>query len=383
MNRMLLPTGPTGPGAWLLAALRQPAHFLILTVAQKDLVLRVARRAGLLASLRYALEQAGLLEALSVRVQDVLEGAWMIAVEHERSLRWEVNRIQRAFYGTGLPVILLKGAAYVMLDLPLAKGRLVADVDILLSREDLPLAEYSLNQHGWTTTKRDPYDQYYYREWMHELPPLRHRHRLTELDLHHAILPCSGRLHPDSARLLAAVEPIQNTNGVWTLAPLDRILHAMSQLFYDSDFGQGGLRDLLDLDVLLRHDHDKLDFWPRLLIRARELDLLLPLYYALYFLGKLCQTPIPSTLLDEVRKLGGPGWLSRAWMAWLVPLALLPVHPEQRGEGMVIGLARWLLYIRSHWLRMPPGLLLLHLTRKWGRKWRWLSKNQKQNLGGR
>lgn len=28
------------------------------------------------------------------------------------------------------------------------------------------------------------------------------------------------------------------------------------------------------------------------------------------------------------------------------------------------GFALWLLYVRAHWLRMPPHLLTVHLTRK-------------------
>ncbi|MBF0127377.1 MAG: nucleotidyltransferase family protein, partial [Magnetococcales bacterium] len=319
--------------------------------------------------LRCALEQAGSLDTLPWRVRDILEGGWMIAAQKNRSLRWEVDRIKRAFHGTGLPVILLKGAAYELLNLPLARGRLVADVDILLPLADLPLAEACLHAHGWQTTKPDPYDQRYYREWMHELPPMRHRQRLTELDLHHTILPRSGRLRPDAARLLAAVVPVPGLTGVWTLSPMDRILHAASQLFYDSDFGPGGLRDLLDLDALLRPDDRTEDFGTLLVARAEALELLRPLYYALFFLESLCQTPVPVRCGALTGKKNAPGWLAMTAMGWLVPRALLPLHPDRRRDGPGAGFARWCLYLRAHWLRMPPGLLLRHLARKWARKW--------------
>jgi glutaconate CoA-transferase subunit A len=40
-----------------------------------------------------------------------------------------------------------------------------------------------------------------------------------------------------------------------------------------------------------------------------------------------------------------------------------------RPRGAAEGLARWLLYVRSHWLRMPPHLLVPHLVRKaWMRR---------------
>lgn len=356
------------PAELLLLALREPAVFPSFATEQKQIVLRLARRLDLLGVLHAGLEQADVLAKLSVRVQDFLEGGWMIAKEHERSTRWEVNRIQRAFFGTGLPVILLKGAAYVMLELPLAKGRLLADVDILLPETDLPLAEKCLQEHGWFTAIQDPYDQYYYREWMHELPPMIHRNRQTELDVHHAILPKSARLHPDPARLLAAALPVPGLTGIWTLAPMDMILHATTQLFYDNDFQKGGLRELLDLDALLRHYGHGVDFWEPLMNRAKELELLKPLYYGLYFSNQLCQTPIPPFILATSRQ-GIPNRFTLGCMSLLLPWAIFPQHPDQPDNSLTMNMARWLLYVRSHWLRMPLSLLIPHLTRKWVKKW--------------
>ena len=43
------------------------------------------------------------------------------------------------------------------------------------------------------TTHHSAYDQRYYREWMHELPPLLHVRRQTALDVHHAIAPETAR----------------------------------------------------------------------------------------------------------------------------------------------------------------------------------------------
>ncbi|MBF0438080.1 MAG: nucleotidyltransferase family protein [Magnetococcales bacterium] len=347
----------------LLTTWREPNTFPDLPTAQKELILRQARRAGLLASLQTVLKQANVLDRLSPRIQDYLEGSQIIGTEQERSIRWEVNRIHRAFYGTALPVILLKGAAYVMLNLPVAKGRLVGDVDILLPKTDLPLAQQCLHAHDWVTVKANPYDQHYYREWMHEWPPLRHRYRQTEVDMHHAILPITGRLHPDSTRLLANVQPVPGYDGVWTLGSQDLVLHAMAHLFYDNDFQQAGLRNLLDLDGLLRHYGQNPGFWESLVTRAQELELTRPLYYALHFTVKLCHTPIPPIHISK------PGWLTRILMNRLIPWAILPENPNQHSKGVVAGLAQWLLYVRSHWLRMPPSLLLPHLARKWTRRW--------------
>ncbi|MBF0181679.1 MAG: nucleotidyltransferase family protein [Magnetococcales bacterium] len=344
--------------ATLLVVLRQPERLALLSPPEQEFLLRLARRVGMLGPLHHGLERAGLLATLPAPIRDGLEGGRVVADSRERSILWEVDRLERAFFGTRLPVILLKGAAYAALGLPLARGRLMADIDILLPRADLPLAERELRKHGWLTATTDPYDQHYYREWMHELPPMRHCHRPTELDIHHAILPRTGRLQPDSALLLQEAIPLPGRPEVWTLAPVDMVLHAVVQLFHDSDFGANALRDLLDLDGLLRHYGPTPGFGDRLWARSRALHLTAPLHAALYFLQRFCQTPVP----EHAR----PGWLMRG----LITLAMLPDHPDPRRDGMPVRLARWCLYVRSHWLRMPPGLLLTHLTRKGLRRWR-------------
>jgi hypothetical protein len=46
------------------------------------------------------------------------------------------------------------------------------------------------------------------------------------------------------------------------------------------------------------------------------------------------------------------------------------------------GMARWALYVRSHWLRMPPLLLMQHLTRKVLRRWIewWKRRREEQDI---
>ncbi len=44
--------------------------------------------------------------------------------------------------------------------------------------------------------KSDPYDDLYYRRWMHELPPLVHSERGQLVDVHHTILPLTAGRSP-------------------------------------------------------------------------------------------------------------------------------------------------------------------------------------------
>ena len=47
----------------------------------------------------------------------------------EQSIRWEIDRLERAFLGTGVRWVLLKGAAYVAAQLPPGIGRCVPSAD--------------------------------------------------------------------------------------------------------------------------------------------------------------------------------------------------------------------------------------------------------------
>jgi hypothetical protein len=102
-------------------------------------------------------------------------------------------------------------------------------------------------------------------------------------------------------------------------------------------------------------------FWPQLTARARQLGLGVPLVQALDQLQRLFAVRVPDEVSGEVVALH-PRPLRRELMRRAVGRALSPAAPECRRPGD--GLLRWLLYVRSHWLRMPLHLLVPHLVRK-------------------
>jgi len=75
----------------------------------------------------------------------------------------------------------------------------------------------------------------------------------------------------------------------------------------------------------------------------------------------LLNTPIPLQSLQQV-EVESPNWLLLPLMDALYKRALVPVHPSC--DLYMTSLARWLLYIRAHYLRMPMYLLIPHLIRK-------------------
>jgi hypothetical protein len=244
-----------------------------------------------------------------------------------------------------------------MADLPPAQGRRFSDIDILVPKPALPRIEAALMLSGFATMHADPYYQRYYRRWMHELPPMQHVKRGTVLDVHHTIVPQTARIRPNAFDLLHDAVPLPRVPGFHVLAPADMVLHSATHLFCNEDLTHG-LRDLVDLDVLLRHFGRDASFWRLLSLRAAGLDLRRPLHYALRWTVAALGTPVPASVMAS-DALRAPNAITRALMDLLLEHALHPdsARPSTRW-------ARRALYVRGHWLKMPLPILAWHLTVK-------------------
>lgn len=344
-------------------ALLRPETLQRLSPGEWDALIRQARRADLLARIASRAKSAGLWESIPGQPRMHLASALQLALRQHVELRHEVRQIARALEPTGLPVVLLKGAAYTLAGLDAAQGRMVSDVDILVPRERLAEVESALMMAGWISTNRDPYDQRYYRTWMHELPPMRHMQRGTVLDVHHAILPMTARFKPDTARLLQASTPVDGHESVRVLSRVDMVLHSAAHLFHEGEL-EMGTRGLVDLDALLREFSGDAGFWGDLQARAAVLDLEGPMSLALRYCSMMLGTPVPEALMTGVDRRRGvhSSSLRQRMMDALYLRALRPDHTLTSDRWTP--LARFALYLRGHWLRMPAWLLVGHLLRK-------------------
>lgn len=329
------------------------------SAAEWELLLWQAKAAGLLPRLAFYRSRFGFFDAPDY-VLPHLNSAEKFWLSQKRIVDWELYNLQLAFEQLQLPLILLKGTAYAAAHLNASLGRVFNDIDILVPKSRLHEVKDVLKWSGWIPEQMDSYDQNYYERWMHELPPMRHIQRGTSLDIHHNILPETCALCPDAELLLK--EAISITGSpFWQLAPTDMILHSASHLFWNGEF-ENGLRDLSDLDLLCREFSDKDNaFWQKLLSRADELGMGKPLFYALRYLVKILRTPIPETIIRK-SALYASGMAVNRVMDFLFLRALMPIHPSCN-DGWS-GIARWVLFVRSHYLRMPLNLLIPHLSRK-------------------
>jgi hypothetical protein len=319
--------------ALLVRALRDPTCVATLDVSAWNGLLAAARAERLIGTLALRLEG----QPMPPAVRPILSDALADTARDAQQAIWEADRAALALRRTGLPVILLKGGAYAAAGLGAGQGRFIGDLDILVPRAGLEAAEEALMAAGWEWVKEDPYDDAYYRQWMHELPPMIHVDRDRMIDVHHTILPLTARPKPDAAAMIADAVPLGE--GVFLLSAQDRVIHAVAHMLADGDL-QGGLRNLWDISRLLA------DVDPAALAARASLHGL-------------------SGHVAQARRLAahlyGDGASLTLWDRIVVARLLARNGWGQETRKLLV----FAFFVRSHWLRMPPLMLARHLFTKW------------------
>jgi hypothetical protein len=355
----------------LVEALRDPASTRNLDAQGWTELLSMARAEQLIGTLAERLKS----ESVPSKIAEIIAEARINAAYQRRSALWEADCARRALAGYDGKVVLLKGTAYVAAGLWAGEGRSIGDLDILVARDDLPEVEVALLAAGWEWVKPDPYDDAYYRDHMHELPPLIHRERDRMIDVHHTVLPLTAGRRPDAVAMLGAsipfplaggvrgggeqsepygisgpppAPPASGRGGLHILSPTDLVCHSAAHLFADGDLA-GGLRNLWDIHCLLS-DFSTPDFWPALRETSNLHQLSGPVERAVRLAHRLYGTEIPQDWA---------GWHRQD--KWYVA-RLTARDGWGRPTRKFI---RLIFYIRSHWLRMPPLMLARHLWTKW------------------
>jgi hypothetical protein len=327
----------------LAEALRDPASVASLDVAGWAALIAMARAEQLIGTLAHRLGGFPMPGAVARILADARG-----SIEQQRiAALWEAEAARRVLAPIGCPVVLLKGTAFVAAGLRAGVGRSIGDLDILVPRDAIDAVEAALLDAGWEWVKPDPYDDAYYRRWMHELPPLIHRERDRMIDVHHTILPLTARITPDADALIAEGAALEN--GLRVLSPNDMIVNGAAHLFADGDLA-GGMRNLWDIHCLIEEfgiaglaEHARYHGLSHEVARAaRQAN-------ALYGTGipESWRVRDSADPLYRRRLLARDGWGR-------------PIRPFTR-----VGF-----YLRSHWLRMPPAMLARHLWTKWRKGYR-------------
>ncbi|MDF7774726.1 nucleotidyltransferase family protein [Sphingomonas sp. AOB5] len=335
-------------GAILTRALRDPQSTGTLDSKGWTALLAIARAEQLIGTLAHRLDGLPMPEA----ARRVLSDA---RASHEQGrivALWEAEMARRALAPTGIPVVLLKGTAFAAAGLSPSPGRQIGDLDILVPRDRIEEAEAAILAAGWEWVKPDPYDDAYYRQWMHELPPLIHRERDRMIDVHHTILPLTAKIRPDAEGMLADSVALGAGNApgdLRILNPNDMLCHAAAHLFADGDLA-GGLRNLWDIHCLIEEFGTS-----GLEARAAHHGLSSAVARAGRQANHHYGTEIPES-----------------WRVWdsLDPLYARRLLARDGWGRQTRKLTRLGFYVRSHAIRMPPAMLARHLWTKYRKGYR-------------
>lgn len=342
-------------------ALSDPAVLSELGPVDWDRIVREARATQLLGRLAWlAREVDPECAPLSSILDFVLAHEDLVDAQHD-AVRYEVCEILDALDGLNAPVVFLKGSAHILASSAASRGRTLGDIDIMVPSSALHDTELRLKLAGWSNSHYSAYDQRYYRQWMHELPAMQHRIRRSVVDVHHTILPPTAKASLDARKLFEKATVLEGFTNACVLSEDDTLIHCATHLFHEGEF-EKGLRDLHDFALLFETRIKRDDGCEALIDRALELDLAWPLYLASRYMAQVFGQPSAIPAMKRLEAILRPSAVRLRFLDGLFLRAFLPHHPFYDGTGT--HLARGMLYIRSHWLRMPPHLLARHLTRK-------------------
>lgn len=307
-------------------------------------LIRFADSNHVLGQMAYHVADAG-----SKALSDIFENAKLRSSHDHTMLTFEMNRVERAFSGMQVPIVVLKGGAYVATGGRAGLGRRVSDLDILVRHSDLSVVEQQLSKFGWMPDAEtdNEYDQQYYRHHMHELPPLRHKTRGTVIDVHHALLPKTARIKVDAEPMFAQALPI-NGGNLKAFSPIDQFIHSAVHAYADGAFDTPA-RTLVEQYFL--YSDLKTEEKDTLIQRAMEVGASMPVALALWLIGHIFELSSAKQLSRQLK--GG-------WRYFALKCAVL----FKLNAGWTAVFGKSYLYVRSHYLRMPLYLLLPHLIRK-------------------
>jgi hypothetical protein len=326
---------------------------------QWEYVIRVARDAAILPRIAHFLLAAKHTKALPQYALDHLLAAKRHGELLAQQVRFEAAELSRLGPEAGQDdMLFLKGAAYILAGYKVGYGRVFADIDLLVTKRSLTQIERKLLAYGWFTETTDEYEQKYYRQWAHEIPPLRHSGRGTLLDVHHNIVPIISGNAPQIE--LFTHNRRRLTHNVCILSPASMLLHSAIHLFYQEEYHRG-FRDLSDLHLMFCEFAGDADFWSQLIALAQQTHFTLELALAVRYTGQMFDTPLAQV---QAQQIAGflPTRLKLVLLDWMFSRVLQPHHPLCQVRGLAV--ANALALFRGHWIKMPLHILIKHTAHK-------------------
>lgn len=353
----------------LLSVINNPSQLNLCSTKDWELLIRQARASQLLAYLAQFIVDSEIKITPPENAQNHMNAALLFTKKQKKNVLLECQTITNILREINVQTIFLKGAAYSISNLNLSNSRLLSDIDVLVKKDDIEKSELALFQQGWFSEEITDYDEQYYRQWAHEIPPLKHIKRGTILDLHHNILQIMTGHIVDSDKLFAQAINPPSVESAYVLSPEIMVMHSAVHLFHESEFNKG-LRDLIDIKTLIKHfSIEDRNFMTKLVNTAKDFGFEREIYYALKYSDKILHSNYLLSI-DKSIVFNLNGKLDSKILDFCFGHIFNSYHRSCYSWKMII--AEKVLFCRGHLKRMPLKLLLPHTFRK---TWSKLIKN--------
>lgn len=317
----------------------------------------ILREAKVLGSLYHAAIRNNCFDSYPKAVQRHIYSAHVYAKRQATQIGYEAKELQKLFEQVDVTAIFLKGAGYTLRHSVNGFGRVCSDLDVLVTKQDLTKAETHLKSNRWRSEELSDYDEKYYREWAHEVPPMFQINRATVLDMHHNIYPpISGRA-PSVEQFFDSRE--QTESGCFVLDPACTILHSAVHMFTNED-SSSWMRDLLDIILLLEEFGDE-DTWQKLMKLALDINFAAELAFCIAAVKYYSNLELPNAA-DEFISDQKFNFLQTWLMETVFINAIVPEHDSV--NKFKNRLAKQVVYFRGHWIKMPVPILIKHFAIK-------------------
>jgi hypothetical protein len=272
------------------------ARLQALTAADWEAAIEQARLHGLTPVLYWQIKKIpGQLTLPAPRLLE-LRTNFLNSAARNMLLYRELATILGALQGQGIPAILLKGLHLAKLVYPEPALRPMADIDLLLHKDDLSRAAQILQELGYSAGRE--FDLGREARKHQHIPPF-YQPGKAPVELHWTIATPTGPLKVDLDGLWRRAQPAEVAGlPALVLAPEDLLLHLSLHLLQDEFIG--GLRRLYDIAALASCPGLPID-WAVSGRRAVAWGSQKSLFLVLYLAHTLFGAPVPQAVLDQLR----------------------------------------------------------------------------------
>lgn len=349
-------------GKNLVDIIKSPSVLADFTLAQWNDLVFILRREKLLARVYMLLSEESLVYLIPKPALKHFSNAVKMSRKQALVARREAENLTASLSDKARYIVFLKGAAYSLSNSPAALGRIYADIDIVVPKESLKRIEEFLTVFGWYSEELDDYDEHYYRQWAHEIPPMSHSSRGTVLDIHHNLVPPVSGKHIDIENFISSYS--ENIDGVTVLKEPAKFFHSAIHLFFNDDM-TSAFRDMTDLYLMCRFQPSS--FFDELLRIVDDYGFEKECMLALYFLQTRYDVVFPKRVLTRLDKFKKN---ANRWELSLLARLIEPKHKLLvQGESSLL---QFVGEMRGHWLKMPVHVLIYHTGMKF---WRFIVKS--------